>query len=155
MVLMMGQKLITFALAIAAGFAVLKKALSRVKAMADSYEIIDHAYDVVVVGAGGFQASRHGWFGRSGLKDLVYRRFFRLAAAWWPLSGVSTLRQRRGRMTGAGTCTTPLKVRTFGDQDAIEYMCREAIPAIIELEHYGVPSAAHRRARFISAPSAA
>ncbi len=27
----------------------------------------------------------------------------------------------------------------FGDQDAIEYMCREAVPAILELEHYGVP----------------
>lgn len=27
----------------------------------------------------------------------------------------------------------------LGDQDAIEYMCREAIPAIVELEHYGVP----------------
>ena len=26
-----------------------------------------------------------------------------------------------------------------GDQDAIEYMCREAVPAVIELEHYGVP----------------
>jgi succinate dehydrogenase / fumarate reductase flavoprotein subunit len=27
----------------------------------------------------------------------------------------------------------------LGDQDAIEYMCKEAIPAVIELEHYGVP----------------
>ena len=27
----------------------------------------------------------------------------------------------------------------LGDQDAIEYMCREAAPAVIELEHYGVP----------------
>ena len=27
----------------------------------------------------------------------------------------------------------------LGDQDAIEYMCREAIPAVYELEHYGVP----------------
>jgi succinate dehydrogenase / fumarate reductase flavoprotein subunit len=27
----------------------------------------------------------------------------------------------------------------LGDQDAIEYMCREAIPAVIELEHLGVP----------------
>jgi succinate dehydrogenase / fumarate reductase flavoprotein subunit len=27
----------------------------------------------------------------------------------------------------------------LGDQDAIEYMCRNAIPAVIELEHYGVP----------------
>src|SRR2546423_7023566 len=27
----------------------------------------------------------------------------------------------------------------LGDQDAIEYMCRDAIPAVIELEHFGVP----------------
>jgi succinate dehydrogenase/fumarate reductase flavoprotein subunit len=27
----------------------------------------------------------------------------------------------------------------LGDQDAIEYMCREAVPAVLELEHYGVP----------------
>jgi succinate dehydrogenase / fumarate reductase, flavoprotein subunit len=27
----------------------------------------------------------------------------------------------------------------LGDQDAIEYMCRQAIPAVIELEHFGVP----------------
>src|SRR5690606_22560453 len=27
----------------------------------------------------------------------------------------------------------------LGDQDAIEYMCREARPAVLELEHYGVP----------------
>ena len=27
----------------------------------------------------------------------------------------------------------------LGDQDAIEYMCREAIPAVLELEHFGVP----------------
>ena len=27
----------------------------------------------------------------------------------------------------------------LGDQDAIEYMCREAVPAVIELEHFGVP----------------
>ena len=32
----------------------------------------------------------------------------------------------------------------LGDQDAIEYMCREAIPAVYELEHYGVPSAGRR-----------
>ena len=32
-----------------------------------------------------------------------------------------------------------LAALSLGDQDAIEYMCREAIPAIIELEHYGVP----------------
>src|SRR5271166_3826165 len=30
-------------------------------------------------------------------------------------------------------------VDRLGDQDAIEYMCREAMPAVLELEHYGVP----------------
>ena len=33
----------------------------------------------------------------------------------------------------------------LGDQDAIEYMCREAIPAVVELEHYGVPFSDRRR----------
>ena len=43
----------------------------------------------------------------------------------------------------------------LGDQDAIEYMCREAIPAVIELEHYGVPFCAPRTAGSTSARSAA
>ena len=43
----------------------------------------------------------------------------------------------------------------LGDQDAIEYMTREAIPAVIELEHYGVPFRAPRTARSTSARSAA
>ena len=42
--------------------------------------------------------------------------------------------------TGVGICTTRFKGSDWlGDQDAIEYMCREAVPAIVELEHYGVP----------------
>ena len=41
---------------------------------------------------------------------------------------------------GNGICTTPSRGSDWlGDQDAIEYMCRNAIPAVIELEHYGVP----------------
>ena len=43
----------------------------------------------------------------------------------------------------------------LGDQDAIEYMCREAPKAVIELEHYGVPFAAPRTARSISVRLAA
>ena len=38
----------------------------------------------------------------------------------------------------------------LGDQDAIEYMCRNAIPSVIELENYGVPFREPGRVRFIS-----
>ena len=44
------------------------------------------------------------------------------------------------RTTGAGTCTTPSRASDWlGDQDAIEYMCRNAPEAVYELEHWGVP----------------
>ena len=43
----------------------------------------------------------------------------------------------------------------LGDQDAIEYMCKEAIPAVIELEHYGVPFREPRPVRYINVPLAA
>ncbi len=39
-----------------------------------------------------------------------------------------------------------------GDQDAIEYMCREAIPAIVELEHYGGAVLAHEDGRIYQRP---
>ena len=42
----------------------------------------------------------------------------------------------------------------LGDQDAIEYMCRNAIPSVIELEHYGCRSHAQKKARSTSAPLA-
>ncbi len=43
----------------------------------------------------------------------------------------------------------------LGDQDAIEYLVRNAPAAVYELEHWGVPFSAPRTARSTSAPSAA
>jgi succinate dehydrogenase / fumarate reductase flavoprotein subunit len=40
----------------------------------------------------------------------------------------------------------------LGDQDAIEYMCRNAMPAIIELEHYGVPFSRTEAGRIYQRP---
>jgi succinate dehydrogenase/fumarate reductase flavoprotein subunit len=40
----------------------------------------------------------------------------------------------------------------LGDQDAIEYMCREAPKAVYELEHYGVPFSPHRGRQDLPAP---
>ncbi len=44
------------------------------------------------------------------------------------------------RTTGAGICTTPSRASDWlGDQDAIEYLCRNAPEAVYELEHWGLP----------------
>ena len=42
-------------------------------------------------------------------------------------------------MIGVGMYDTVKGGDWLGDQDSIEFMCREAVPAVIELEHYGVP----------------
>ena len=45
-----------------------------------------------------------------------------------------------GRTIGAGICTTPSRASDWlGDQDAIEYLCRNAPEAVYELEHWGLP----------------
>jgi hypothetical protein len=43
------------------------------------------------------------------------------------------------KTVGNGICTTRSRVRQLGDQDAIEYMCRQGCPTVIELEHAGMP----------------
>jgi succinate dehydrogenase / fumarate reductase flavoprotein subunit len=54
--------------------------------------------------------------------------------------GISAALGNMGEDDWRFTCLRHIKGSDWlGDQDAIEYMCREAIPAIIELEHYGVP----------------
>src|SRR6478735_8450069 len=89
--------------------------------MANSYKITEHKYDVVVVGAGG-----------AGL-----RATFGLAAKGLQTACITKVFPTRSHTVAAqGGISAALG--NMGE-DAIEYMCREAIPAIIELEHYGVP----------------
>ena len=106
-----------------------------------SYEIIDHDYDVVVIGAGG--AGLRATFGMAnkGLKTACITKVFpprsHTVAAQ---GGISAALGNMGEDDWRWHMYDTVKGSDWlGDQDAIEYMVREAMPAIIELEHQGVP----------------
>lgn len=106
-----------------------------------NYEIIDHEYDVVVVGAGG--AGLRAGFGcaEKGLKTAILSKVFPTRSHTVAAQGgISAALGNMGDDDWRYHMYDTVKGSDWlGDQDAIEYMCREAIPAIIELEHYGVP----------------
>jgi len=107
----------------------------------NAYEIIDHTYDVVVLGAGG--AGLRATFGMAlkGLRTACITKVFPTRS--------HTVAAQGGISAALGNMSeddwrwhfydTVKGADWLGDQDAIEYMCREAIPSVLELEHYGVP----------------
>ncbi len=109
--------------------------------MAGDYEIIEHSYDVVVVGAGG--AGLRATFGMAekGLSTACVTKVFPTRSHTVPAQGgVSAALGNMGEDDWRWHAYDTIKGSDWlGDQDAIEYMCREAMPSIIELEHYGVP----------------
>lgn len=106
-----------------------------------SYEIIDHDYDVVVIGAGG--AGLRATFGMAnkGLKTACITKVFPTRSHTVAAQGgISAALGNMGEDDWRWHMYDTVKGSDWlGDQDAIEYMVREAIPAIIELEHQGVP----------------
>src|SRR5262245_57601001 len=106
-----------------------------------AYEGVDHTYDVVVVGAGG--AGLRATFGMAekGLKTACVTKVFPTRSHTVAAQGgISAALGNMGEDDWRWHMYDTVKGSDWlGDQDAIEYMVREAIPAIIELEHYGVP----------------
>ncbi len=109
--------------------------------MSGSYQVIDHAYDVVVVGAGG--AGLRATFGMAaeGLSTACISKVFPTRSHTVAAQGgMSASLGNMGEDDWRWHMYDTIKGSDWlGDQDAIEYMCREAVPAVIELEHYGVP----------------
>ena len=109
--------------------------------MSDAYPIIDHTYDVVVVGAGG--AGLRATFGMAekGLKTACLTKVFPTRSHTVAAQGgISAALGNMGEDDWRWHMYDTVKGSDWlGDQDAIEYMCREAAPAVVELEHYGVP----------------
>ncbi len=109
--------------------------------MTESYEIIDHEFDVVVVGAGG--AGLRAGFGcaEKGLSTAIISKVFPTRSHTVAAQGgISAALGNMGEDDWRFHFYDTIKGSDWlGDQDAIEYMCKEAVPAVIELEHYGVP----------------
>ena len=109
--------------------------------MTASYKIIDHVYDAVVVGAGGSGLRATMGCAEKGLKTACITKVFPTRS--------HTVAAQGGIAASLGNNTpdhwtwhmydTVKGSDWLGDQDAIEYMVREAPAAVIELEHAGVP----------------
>ena len=105
------------------------------------YEFIDHSYDVVVIGAGG--AGLRATFGlaEAGFKTACVTKVFPTRSHTVAAQGgISASLGNMGEDDWRWHMYDTVKGSDWlGDQDAIEYMCKEAPDAVIELEHYGVP----------------
>jgi succinate dehydrogenase / fumarate reductase flavoprotein subunit len=106
-----------------------------------AYNVVDHTYDVVVVGAGGSGLRATFGMGAAGLKTACITKVFPTRSHTVAAQGgIGAALGNMGEDDWRWHMYDTVKGSDWlGDQDAIEYMCREAIPAVYELEHYGVP----------------
>lgn len=109
--------------------------------MAGDYKITEHEYDVIVVGAGGSGLRATLGMAEKGLRTACISKVFPTRSHTVAAQGgISAALGNMGEDDWRFHMYDTVKGSDWlGDQDAIEYMCKEAIPAIIELEHYGVP----------------
>ena len=110
--------------------------------MVTAYDITDHYFDVVVVGAGGAGLRATLGMVSAGLKTACVTKVFptrsHTVAAQGGI-GAALDNMGEGDNWRFHMYDTVKGSDWLGDQDAIEYMCRNAIPSVIELEHFGVP----------------
>ncbi|MCA0302689.1 MAG: succinate dehydrogenase flavoprotein subunit [Proteobacteria bacterium] len=107
----------------------------------NAYTIIDHEYDVVVVGAGGSGLRATFGMASKGYKTACITKVFPTRSHTVAAQGgISAALGNMGPDDWRWHMYDTVKGSDWlGDQDSIEYMCRDGIPAIIELEHFGVP----------------
>ena len=106
-----------------------------------AYKIIDHEYDVVVLGAGGSGLRAAVGLSEAGLKTACISKVFptrsHTSAAQ---GGISAALGNMGEDDWRWHMYDTVKGADWlGDQDSIEYLCKEAPKAVLELEKYGVP----------------
>ena len=109
--------------------------------MSSAYPVVEHRYDVVVVGAGGAGLRATLGLAAQGLSTACVTKLFPTRSHTVAAQGgISAALGNMGEDDWRWHMYDTVKGSDWlGDQDAIEYMCREAIPAVIELEHFGVP----------------
>ena len=106
-----------------------------------TYPIIEHNYDAVVVGAGGAGLRTALGLVEGGLKTACISKLFPTRSHTVAAQGgISAALGNMGEDDWRWHMYDTVKGSDWlGDQDAIEFMCKEAPKAVIELEHYGVP----------------
>ena len=106
-----------------------------------AFTVIDHTYDVVVGGAGGSGLRATLGTGAAGLKTACLTKVFPTRSHTVAAQGgIGAALGNMGEDDWRWHMYDTVKGSDWlGDQDAIEYMCREAVPAIYELEHFGMP----------------
>eukprot|EP01034_Spumella_vulgaris_P033711 gene33711-41591_t len=106
-----------------------------------AYKVIDHEYDVVIVGAGG--AGLRATFGMAnkGFKTACITKVFPTRSHTVAAQGgiAASLGNNSPDHWTWHMYDTVKGSDWLGDQDAIEYMCREAPKVVYELEHFGMP----------------
>jgi succinate dehydrogenase / fumarate reductase flavoprotein subunit len=122
--------------------------------MTATYKIIDHYHDVVVVGAGG--AGLRATFGMAaaGLNTACVTKVFPTRSHTVAAQGgISAALANMGEDDWRWHMYDTIKGSDWlGDQDAIEYMCKNAMEAVIELEHYGVPFSRTKEGKIYQRP---
>jgi succinate dehydrogenase / fumarate reductase flavoprotein subunit len=109
--------------------------------MGPAYPITEHHYDAIVVGAGGAGLRATLGLAERGLRTACISKVFPTRSHTVAAQGgISAALGNMGEDDWRWHMYDTVKGSDWlGDQDAIEYMCREAISAVIELEHLGVP----------------
>ena len=105
------------------------------------HPFVDHTYDVVVVGAGGAGLRATLGCAEAGLKTACVTKVFPTRSHTVAAQGgVAAALGNMGPDSWRWHMYDTVKGSDWlGDQDAIEYLCRNAPDAVYELEHYGVP----------------
>jgi len=122
--------------------------------MAGDYRIVDHTYDVVVVGAGGAGLRATMGLAEAGLRTACVTKVFPTRSHTVAAQGgISAALGNMGEDDWRWHMYDTVKGSDWlGDQDAIEFMCKEAPDAVIELEHYGLPFSRTEEGRIYQRP---
>src|SRR5215208_1745647 len=114
---------------------------STITAGQRAYPIIDHSHDVLVIGAGGAGLRAVLSASQAGLKTACITKVFPTRSHTVAAQGgIAAALGNMGADDWRWHMYDTVKGSDWlGDQDAIEYLCRNASQAVYELEHYGLP----------------